>query len=253
MAARARRGRGNRGRRRDVRVHPPEDRRLPRRVGSRQGAVVEGHRAPRRSDDPQPGDVRAALDGGAAGPPLPAGVRRHPGLDRLDVRRSRRRRGRDGALVRDAARLGLRQRGRRARSRADGRLEPALHAGLPDPRARAAHFHRGRPHGARHGRLPRSGDLPRRGRGIRRCAQHSEARPAHRRPRGADRVVGQASDPEKASRVGRRVVRPLPGPDERSPQAPVARAHARHARGPLHGLPRAAHVASRARRLRRAR
>ena len=34
----------------------------------------------------------------------------------------------------------------------------------------------------------------------------------HRRPRGADRVVGQASDPQKASRVGRRVVRPLPGP-----------------------------------------
>ena len=48
------------------------------------------------------------------------------------------------------------------RRRADGRLEPAGHAGLPDPRARAAHFHRGRPHGARHGRLHRSGDLPRR-------------------------------------------------------------------------------------------
>ena len=33
-----------------------------------------------------------------------------------------------------------------------------------------------RPHGSRHGRLPRSGDLPRRGGGVRRRAQHTEAR-----------------------------------------------------------------------------
>ena len=54
----------------------------------------------------------------------------------------------------------------------------------------------------------------------------------------AARIVSWASapDPEQAGRVGRRVVRPLPGPDERSPRPPVARPHARDARGALHGL-----------------
>ena len=82
--------------------------------------------------------VRAAVAGGAAGPRLSPGVRRHAGLDRVDLRGSGRRGAGHGRLVRDAPRLGVQRPSGGAGGDDNGRLEPAHHLRLPADRAVAA-------------------------------------------------------------------------------------------------------------------
>ena len=77
--------------------------------------------------------LRAALAGGASGSPLSTGVRRHAGLDRVDLRCSRRRGPRHGRLLRDAPRLGVQRPPGGARGDRDGRLEPARSSSASRP------------------------------------------------------------------------------------------------------------------------
>ena len=60
-----------------------------------------------RRDGAQPRHLRAAVDGDAARPALPPGVRDDAGVDGALDHRPRRSGGRDGRLVGDAPRLGL--------------------------------------------------------------------------------------------------------------------------------------------------
>ena len=124
--------------RRDVLLRPASHRRLPRRLGRGQDADLGGTARAGRGDGRERPHVRAAVASGASGPSLSSGVRRHTGLDGVDVRRARRRGPGHGRLLRDAARLGIQRPPGGARGDRDGRLEPARHLWLPADRARAA-------------------------------------------------------------------------------------------------------------------
>ena len=104
---------------------------LPRRVGCREDAQLAGDRRARDRDDREPRHVRPELDVCTARPRLPPGIRRHPGVDRVDLRRPRRLRAGDGGLRAHASRLGLPTGGGDARGHADGGLEPAHHLRVP--------------------------------------------------------------------------------------------------------------------------
>ncbi len=191
-AHRPRRRARHRGHRCDVRLSPASNRRLPRRLGRRQDALLARPCAPRRGDVAQPRNLRAAVDGRTPRPPLPPGVRRDAGVHRIDVRRAGRSGRRDGAVVHHVPRLGIPARAREPRRGRHGCLEPACAARLPGARARAADARgRGGP-GTSERRSDRPRDLRRRGRRVRRRPEHSGARAPRRRLCRADHVLGQA-------------------------------------------------------------
>ena len=70
------------------------------------------------------------------------------------------------------------------------------------------------------------------------------------RLRGTRRLVAEARRPARPRDLDGRVVRPLPGGDDRLAAPPLARAHPRDARRPCQRLRSAARVAARARRAR---
>ena len=194
------RGRGRcRNRRRDLRVRPAEDRRLPRRVGRRQDALVGGRRPPRRSDALEPRHVRAALDGGAARPPFPARrsssprPRRHPPTSlRREWRsgwHSPSRCFAPGGSPSSAVGLAVAVTGvwNQLAMLAFPTVALVLLALTGDAHAALDTI-----------AVPRARDPRGRRRGLRGGPEHSEARPLDRRPDGPDRVPRAASGPERS-------------------------------------------------------
>ena len=151
------------------------------------------------------------LDGGAPRPLVLPGHARHPRIDRALRRRPGRRRRRDGDLVRDAARLGLRGPPGRAGRRRPERLEPVRDPRLSDPRRRRPR-RRGRTATGRSSSSRSIGLVVFAAivAGVRDRSLERAARAARRRPRRPTRDPGEGPDPQGARQVERHVVRPLP-------------------------------------------
>ena len=170
----------------------------------------------------------------------------HAGVDRLDLRRAGRRGRRDGDLVRDAPRLGVRG--------AAVTIAVAVTGSGTSSRCSASRW----------SRLPaltlqheRNGLLQtvaliglvvfvRRGRRVRGGLWTPNGSRVKVGDLGAaGRELGIAADPPGPVELERRVVRPLPQRDGAAARAALARAHARDARRPAHGVPRDARLAAR--------
>ena len=182
-------------------------------------------------DRAQPRHLRAAVDGRAARASLPAGADDDPGLDRALDRRARRRRGRNRGPVRDPPHLGLlraRRSPAQSRSSACGtssrtsptRSSPSSRSRSPARRSPSSRRRRSSARRSSASRSPRS------------CSSSTAtAWPrTSATPRRAARAGSSASSTGSPVPLERRELRALPARRGRPAEAPLARAHARHAR-----------------------
>ena len=199
-----------RGRPRDLHLCPAAVRELRRRLGGGQGALVEVDRDPARDRRDQHRDLRAAVDGCAAGSAIPPGPDSHPGVNGFDLPRARRACRWGRALGGNPPRLGFQRRSRHPGGDADGDLEPARDPGLPHGRIRRADAQRRQRRGVTDGRGARIGRLPRRRRCV--CGRDRERTYGleDRRLRRARRQPSPQARPPGTGRVGRTQLRQVP-------------------------------------------